>query len=161
MTRIEDSVIIEAPVDAVFGYVSDWRRWSDWFDGLSGVRPTSEVTRGSGARYRYSVRVMGFPAMVETEVRDFVEGRSWTGVGTGGLPHRTHWLFEAQDQSTRFTYTLEYRVPVPLLGAALDALVVRREWRGILRRSLSNVREHFLRSVPAPVAAGERASGEP
>ncbi len=158
MTKIEESVIVDAPVDAVFGYASDWRRWSDWFDGLSGVRPTSEMTRGSGARYSYSVRVMGLPAIVETEIYDFVEGRGWTGVGTRGLPHRTHWLFEAQGQSTRFTYTLEYRLPVPVLGAALDALVLKREWRGILRRSLSNVRGHFLRSAPPEVVGASHGT---
>ena len=148
MARIEDSVVVNAPVDAVFGYASDWRRWPDWFEGLSDVRSTSEMTRGTGARYAYRVRVMGVPASVETEIQEFVEGQGWTGVGTRGLPHRTHWRFEAQGQSTRFTYALEYRLPLSLLGAALDALFVNREWRGIVRKSLSNVQRHFSQAAP-------------
>ncbi len=148
MTKIEDTVVVDAPIDAVFSYAADWRRWPDWFDGLSDVRPTSEVPRGNGARYAYRVRVMGLSAAVETEIHDFLEGRGWTGVGTRGLPHRTHWRFEALGQSTRFTYALEYRVPVPVLGAVLDALVVKREWRGILRTSLLNLQRHFSRKPP-------------
>ena len=154
MTKIEDSVVIDAPVDAVFGYASDWRRWPDWFEGLSDVRSTSGVSRGTGARYAYRVRVLGVPVSVETELQDFVEGQGWTGVGTRGLPHRTHWRFEAQGQSTRFTYGLEYRLPPLLLGPMLDALFARREWRGILRRSLSNVQRHF-----SPEASRETARG--
>jgi len=143
MPWIEDSIVVDAPVDAVFGYASDWRRWPDWFEGVSDFRSTSEVTRGTGARYTYRARVMGVPVTVETEIREFVEGQGWTGVATRGLAHRTHWRFEAQGESTRFTYALEYRLPVPLLGAVLDALIVKREWRGIIRKSLANLRRHF------------------
>lgn len=146
MTKIEESVVIDAPVDAVFRYASDWRRWPDWFEGLSDVRSTSEVGRGTGARYTYRVRVLGLAATVETELQEFVEGRGWTGVGTRGLPHRTRWRFEARGESTKFTYELEYRLPPPLLGTVVDALFARREWKGVVRRSLSNLQKHFSRA---------------
>jgi len=154
MTKIEDSVVIDAPVDVVFGYASDWRRWPDWFEGISDVRSTSEVSRGTGARYAYRVRVLGLPASVETELHDFVEGQGWTGVGTRGLPHRTQWRFEAHGESTRFTYGLEYRLPPPLLGPVVDALFGEREWRGIIRRSLSNLQKHFSRAASREGAKG-------
>jgi uncharacterized membrane protein len=143
MTRVEDSVIVDAPVHAVFEYASDWRRWPDWFEGVSEFRPTSEVTRGTGARYAYRARLMGIQANVETEIREFVEDHGWTGIATRGLPHRTHWRFEAQGESTRFTYALEYQLPVPLLGAVVDTLFVKGQWGRIIGRSLSNLRRHF------------------
>jgi len=148
MTKIEDSIVIDAPAAEVFAYASDWRRWPEWFEGLSDVRLTSKVSRGTGARYAYRARVLGVSVGVETELQDFVEGRGWTGVGTRGMPHRTHWRFDAQGQSTKFTYGLEYRLPPPLLGAMLDALFARREWRGIIRRSLLNVQRHFSPEEP-------------
>jgi uncharacterized membrane protein len=148
MTKIEDSIIIDAPAAEVFAYASDWRRWPEWFEGLSDVRSTSGVSRGTGARYSYRARVLGVSVSVETELQDFVEGLGWTGAGTRGLPHRTHWRFEAQGQSTKFTYGLEYRLPPPLLGPMLDALFARREWRGIIRRSLLNVQRHFSLKEP-------------
>lgn len=108
MTKIEDSIVIDAPAAEVFAYASDWRRWPEWFEGLSDVRSTSGVSRG------------------------------WTGAGTRGLPHRTRWRFETQGQSMKFSYGLDYSLPPPLLGPMLDALFARREWRGIIRKSLSN-----------------------
>jgi hypothetical protein len=110
---------------------------------VSDFRVASEIPRGNGARYEYRTRVVGIPATVETEVQDFVEDRGWTGLATGGLRHRTRWLFEAQGESTRFTYGLEYELPVPVLGAALDALVVRRRWRRVIRESLANLQTYF------------------
>jgi len=160
MTRIEDSVILDVPVHAAFEYASDWRRWAEWFEGVSDFRPTSEVTRGTGARYAYRAWLMGVPASVETEVREFVEDQGWTGVATRGLPHRTHWRFEAQGASTRFTYALEYELPVPLLGAVLDALVMKRQWRRIIGRSLSNLRRHFTVTA-SPTARESRAEPQP
>jgi len=151
MTRLEDSVIVDAPVHAVFAYASDWRKWPEWFEGVSDFRPTSEVARGTGARYAYRARLMGIPASVETEVREFVEDQGWTGVATRGLPHRTMWRFEAQGESTRFTYGLEYQLPLPLLGCLVDGLVLKRQWRRIIGRSLSNLRRHFGRTASGQV----------
>lgn len=161
MTRIADSVVVDAPLEAVFAYASDWRQWPEWFVGVSDFRPTTAVTRGDGARYAYRASLMGIPATVETEVRGFAENRGWTGIATRGLPHRTHWRFEAKGDSTRFTYELEYHLPVPLLGALLDSLVLKRQWRRVVRRSLHNLRAHFdagkgLGSSPSP-ARGWRA----
>jgi len=155
MTRVENSVIVDAPVHTVFAYASDWRRWAEWFEGVSDFRPTTEVTRGAGARYAYRASVMGIPATVETEVREFVEDQGWTGIATRGLPHRTHWRFEAQGERTRFTYGLEYQLPVPLLGAVVDTLIVKGQWRRIIARSLSNLQRHFS-PTGSRVAGGGR-----
>ena len=144
MTRIESHVIIDAAVEEVFEFAADWRKWSDWFEGVSEFRATGEVTRGSGARYAYRARMLGIPAKVETEIHEFVENKGWTGVATRGLPHRTQWIFEPLSDTTKFTYVLEYKLPVPVVGALLDSLFVRREWRRIIDRSLQNLRTHFL-----------------
>ena len=68
MTRIERSIFIPAPVKNVFNYATDWRKWSEWFEGVSDFRPTTAVTKGSGARYGYKARIMGISAKVETEI---------------------------------------------------------------------------------------------
>ena len=143
MTHIEGSILISAPQQQVFAYASDWRTWSDWFQGVSDFRPLTEIQRGNGARYAYHARVFGFRASVETEITQFREDHGWTGVGRRGLPHTTHWLFESVGAGTRFTFAQEYHVPVPVLGSLLDAAFLRREWRRIIDASLANLRRHF------------------
>ncbi len=147
MTRIEHSVIISAPVDQVFGYAADFAKWTEWFEGVSDFKATTAITRGNGARYAYKARVMGLPAPVETEIHDYVHNRGWTGVATRGLAHRTHWTFEPMGDSTKFTYAMEYRLPIPVLGYLVDSLFARRQWERILERSLNNLRRHFLASA--------------
>jgi len=48
MTRIEKSIVINKPVDEVFLYVSDWEKWSDWFEGVSDFRPTAKKRKETG-----------------------------------------------------------------------------------------------------------------
>ena len=143
MTRVEASVDVDAPVADVFAFASDWRRWDDWWEGVSGFRPTTEVTRGNGTRYAYKAWVGGVILGLETEIRDFVDNEGWRGVVTKGPPHATQWLFEPKGNATRLTYVLEYSLPIPVLGPLLDSLLIMPGWRRRLEKSLGNLKAHF------------------
>lgn len=147
MTRIEHSITIEAPVEQVFAYAADYRTWNEWFEGVSDFKPTTAVTQGNGARYAYKARLLGVSASVETEVHDFVNNRGWTGLATRGIPHRTHWKFESIGSGTKFTYTLEYQLPIPLLGSVFDSMFMKPQWDKIIANSLHNLRQHFEMST--------------
>lgn len=143
MTRIEHSVEIDAPLEEVFDYASDWQRWPEWFEGVSEFTPVTDTAAGNGARYTYTAKLMGIPAAVETEIHDFIENAGWIGVGTKGLPHQTRWVFERYNGNTRFTYTLEYRLPLSIIGVVLDYVFVRRSWENIIEKSLRNLSMRF------------------
>ena len=143
MSRVELSVLVPASLPEVFAYASDWQRWSEWFEGVSGFQPTTEVTRGNGARYAYTVRLMGLRADVVTEITDFVENVGWTGIARKGMFHTTHWHFEACGEQTRFTYALEYQVTVPVLGGLIDSIILKPQWHRIIEASLGNLKRRF------------------
>jgi coenzyme Q-binding protein COQ10 len=145
MTRIERSIMIQAPVKDVFDYAADWRKWSEWFEGLLDFRPTTAIEQGNGARYAYKARMMGLSLKVETEIHDLVLNAGWTGVATKGMPHRTQWIFESIGDTTKFTYVLEYKLAVPLVGSLLDSLIMKPQWNRIISNSLKNLKGHFLR----------------
>ncbi len=143
MTRVRATVEIKAPLEAVWTFASDWRYWDDWWEGVSGFRPTTEVTRGNGTRYAYRAWIAGLTLNLETEIHDFVEKVGWCGVVTKGPPHRTQWVFEAKDGTTRLTYILEYSLPIPILGTLFDKLLMRPGWQRRLETSLGNLRRRF------------------
>lgn len=150
MTRVEDTIVVPAPIREVFQYASDWQTWEHWFDGVSRFRPTSEITRGDGASYSYTARVFGIPSSVETEIRDFVEDKGWKGTARKGMAHTTTWAFESIGERTRVTCALEFHVSAPVFGALLDSFL-RYRWRQILDASLKNLRHHFQSPVPLRV----------
>ena len=143
MKRIEASVEIDAPLEEVFAFASDWRRWDDWWEGVSGFRPATEITRGNGTRYAYKAWIGGMTFDLETEIHDFLENAGWRGIATKGPPHRTQWVFEAKGGGTRLTYILEYELPWPVLGPILDFSLVRPGWNRMLDRSLGNLKVRF------------------
>lgn len=145
MTRVEASVEIAAPVPEVFAYASNWRRWEEWWLGVSDIRPTTGPTRGNGTRYAYKAWIGGLKLGVETEIHDFVENVGGRGIVTKGTPHTTRWVFEPAGTGTGLTYILEYRIPVPLLGPLLDSLLMRPGWQRRLERSLANLKTRFGR----------------
>ena len=150
MIRVEHSVVIQAPVDQVFSYASDFTKWSDWYEGVSDVKITTVVSHGNGARYAYKVRVLTVSVVVETEIHDFVQNQGWTGISTKGMPHRTTWIFEPIGSTTRFTHAVEGHMPIPLLGSLCDFLFLRPQWTKIVRSSLSNLSQHFLTQPGRP-----------
>jgi len=143
MTRVEASVDVRAPLADVFAYASDWRKWEDWWEGVSDFKPTTELTRGNGTRYAYKAWIAGITLNLETEIHEFTENVGWTGVVIKGPPHRTQWVFEARGDVTRLTYILDYRLPIPVLGPLLDSLLMRPGWRRRLEKSLQNLRVFF------------------
>lgn len=143
MTHIEHTVTIEAPVEQVFSYAADYQKWSQWFEGVSDFTPTTDITQGNKSRYSYKARLLGVSAKVETEIHDFVPNRGWTGIATRGMPHKTFWKFEPDGANTKFTYALEYKLPVPLLGALLDFIFMKPQWNRIILNSLNNLKQHF------------------
>jgi len=150
MTRVEASVDINAPVAEVFAFASDWRRWEEWWEGVSRFKPTTELTRGNGTRYAYKAWVAGVTLNLETEIHDFAENVGWRGVAIKGPLHRTQWVFAAKGSTTRLTYILEYSLPVPVVGVLLDSLLMRRGWQRRLENSLENLRLHFEKQRIVP-----------
>ena len=150
MMRIEASVDIRAPLTEVFAYASDWRKWEDWWEGVSDFKPTTELMRGNGTRYAYKAWIAGFTLNLETEIHEFEDNVGWTGMVIKGPPHKTQWIFEKQGNYTRLTYILEYTLPVPVLGPLLDSLFMRPGWQRRLERSLQNLKIIFEKHEALP-----------
>ena len=150
MTRVEASVDIKAPLADVFAFASDWRKWEDWWEGVSDFKPTTELTRGNGTRYAYKAWIAGIMLNLEAEIHEFAENVGWKAVGTKGVPHRTQWIFEEHGDQTRLTYKLEYALPIPILGPLLDILLMRPGWQRRLEKSLENLKIHFEKRIDKP-----------
>jgi len=143
MPTLERSIVIKAPIHEVFEYAADWRRWPDWYDGFTDVSPTTEVERGNGAIYAYKMWVLGLRFKAQTEVHGFVEDNGWSGRRIRGVPHRTNYVFEDLTPHTRFTTSIYYSLPIPILGPVLCSLFFDKAWRRILENSLNNLKAHF------------------
>lgn len=140
MTEINRSVKINAPLDKVFEYSSDYRHWSEFFEGVSDVKPITETTRGNGTKFIYKVKVLGMSVPVGTEIHEFKENEGWRGKSFKGMEHSTQWIFKNSNGDTEFTYNLNYDFPWYFGGNMINKMFAQPEWVRIIENSLQNVK---------------------
>lgn len=140
MTEINRSVKINAPLNKVFDYTSDYRNWSEFFEGVSNVKPITATTRGNEAKFIYKVKVLGMKVTVGTELHEFKKNEGWRGKSFKGMEHRTQWIFKKANDHIEFTYILNYNYPWYFGGKVIDRMFAQPEWIKIIENSLQNVK---------------------
>jgi uncharacterized membrane protein len=143
MTKVEASVEINKPVRDVFAYASDWRHWEEWREGVSGLKPTTEIERGNDARYAYKALVAGMKFNLETEIHYFKENEGWQGIVNKGFPHKMQWQFEYKASKTNVTYIIEYSPPWFLIGPLLNFFIIKPNWQRMIEKTLNNLKIHL------------------
>jgi len=144
MAHIESNVRIKAPVEDVFQFVADWHNVEGFYDGVYDYDCVGDQECGDGARFCCKVKS---PVIGETaytlEMTDFLPNRGWTMQSVQGPEFVERWWFHAEPgwpRSMRITYDLQYKVPVPVIGGAIDALFVKPHWEGRVEKTLKNIR---------------------
>jgi carbon monoxide dehydrogenase subunit G len=139
--RLEQSISISAPRQAVWDYLTDQRNYLEFLDGLTRWDPQNSDRIELGARFRMLLRVGS------AEVGGLIEIVEWDPPGdfawssVTGVDQRARWrLRELSPGSTRVTFRFHYGVAGSgLIGLVADR-VAARPLRRRFRRSLENVR---------------------
>jgi len=79
-------------------------------------------------------------SVLEMEVSDFVENEGWIATSTKGPKTRGEWRFAAVNGGTRFTYVLDYQMPMPIVGGILDTLLIKGNWVRFINKSVQNLK---------------------
>ena len=140
MTEIKRTIKIEAPVSKVFEYASDYKKWPEFFEGVSDFKPITKITRGNGTKYVYKAKALGMKVTVGTEVQHFKENEGWIGKSFKGLEHQTQWIFKKSNGNTEFTFIQRYKLPFFLGGKFIDKIFAEPAWIKIIEHSLQNLK---------------------
>ncbi len=140
MAEINRSIKINAALNKVFEYTSNYRNWSEFFEGVSDVKPITETTCGNGTKFIYKVKVLGMSVTVGTEIHEFKEDEGWRGKSFKGMEHSTQWIFKKANDHIEFTYILNYDFPWYFGGKIIDKMFATTQWIKIIENSLQNVK---------------------
>ena len=128
MAKVEQSIIINAPVEKVFAYITDPANEMEWLPGNTDVR---DITgQGVGQRWGYTYKMMGLPFKGEDEVLEYTPNQRYVTKSKGGVVSTWTWTFKPEDGGTRLNVVVEYTIPVPVLGKVGERLAlgqVKRE----------------------------------
>ena len=141
MTEIKKSILINASVSKVFEFASNYRKWPEFFVGISDIRPITDVTNDNGARFLYKAQLMGLKMTVGTEFQQFKRNEGWIGQSFKGLDGQTQWIFiEKEEGKTEFTYIQRYTLPFFMGGDFVDKKFIIPQWIKIIDISLQNLK---------------------
>jgi hypothetical protein len=137
--RVQASRDLAASPERIWSSIERWEEQSRWIRDAVWVRVLTPERAGVGARIEVLNRVLHVPLFTEQ-----LEVVRWDPPRTMVMAHRSFirgtgtWSLEPVDGSTRFTWTEELSLPIPVLGE-LALLVYRPFLRRIMRRSLASL----------------------
>ena len=100
----------------------------------------TENTTGNGARFSYKVKDLGLETSYETEMFDHIENEGFKLRSVMGPKVGEQYFFETIEGGTRITYTMDYAVPLPIIGGLLDTLIFKSLWIKRVQRSMQNLK---------------------
>jgi len=124
MAELERAAIVNAPIEKIFRYINEPRNWLEFWPSLMEMKDVQSLPNG-GYRARWVYKMAGMRFKGEGEYID-VAPNHWLVIKTkGGIGSTITWTFRSAGNKTRVTLTIEYKVPIPLLGKLAEAIVVK------------------------------------
>lgn len=155
MASVTESTDIDVPREALWAFVNDFDRMTDWVTFADELTYLSDGDVGVGTVYREYGGVGPMASESEWEITVFEPPARQVHVGDLGImqPELTM-RFEERDGGTRFTQQLSFRALPAFrpLGWLLEQLFIKRTMRSGLRgtqRNLKRLAETELTEVEA------------
>ncbi|HEX7738921.1 MAG TPA: SRPBCC family protein [Marmoricola sp.] len=142
---VEQSVVIEAPVSAVFAYVDDFSTTKDWMYGLHEIEPLGEPLRGVGATYD-GVMKLGVSLRSRIRCTGWEQDRLIEISSIKGIRNTQRWTFaDLGGDRTRVDAWISYTLPGGPAGRAIEAAV--KPFIGIAIKHTSETLVHNVEAL--------------
>ncbi|MBU1878413.1 MAG: SRPBCC family protein [Chloroflexi bacterium] len=128
MSRIEKTITINAPVEQVFGYISDPANLPEIWPSMEEVQDVLWLPTG-GTSFQWVYKMAGMRFEGASETTEYIPNQRIVTQSTTGIANTFTWTYQSEDGGTRVTLEVAYTVPVPLLGKLAAALIVRQNER--------------------------------
>lgn len=127
MAKVNKSIQINVPVEKVFDYLADQKNQPDWIPSMVEVWDTGEPAVGSSFKWKY--KMAGVLLEGETEVTELVQNKRFRTVSKGAVSSDWLFLLESGNGGTELELTIDYTIPVPVLGKVAEKIMLKRNER--------------------------------
>ena len=130
MAKYETSIQIDAPVQKVFAFLNNPVNLPEIWPSFIEVRDVTRLSNG-GTSFRYVYKMAGMRLKGTSEDVECVPNERTVNKSKGGIEATQVWTYQPEKGGTKFTWGLEYSVPVPLLGKLAEAVILKMNEREI------------------------------
>jgi uncharacterized membrane protein len=141
MPLVEQSIDIQAPVEAVFGMVANHpERQAEWWPPIELQERVTPPPTAVGSVSRYVYNMMGVKIKGEHEVMGIAENQYLKVKTISGIDSTFEFLFQSKGDATILTIRVDYKLPGSVLGQLLNKLVIEQKNEADLRDGLANLK---------------------
>ncbi|MFH1381419.1 MAG: SRPBCC family protein [Chloroflexota bacterium] len=140
MAKITRNILIKAPVEKVYEYLSEPKNMLEWHPSVIAIRNISG--RGENQQWSWDYKLMGLIFKGRVQVTRSVTNTERTIKTTGGLKSTRTWRFAREAGGTRLDYELEYKIPTPVVGKVGEFIALQRSER-VVDMAMANIKERM------------------
>jgi uncharacterized protein YndB with AHSA1/START domain len=126
---MEDSIVINRPVEEVFAYLTDTTNWSRWNEAVGNVVQTPPGAMGLGTTLRGASEVMGRTMQWSGQILEYEPNNKVVQkMHVGPAEIQASWIFQPVEGGTRLTMRSEGETggPFSIAGPLIDRLVKKQ-----------------------------------
>lgn len=127
MAKVARTVTIKAPVDKVFSYISNPKNEMEFIPSITDIRDVQGQKVGD--KYGWTYKMMGVSLKGDSEIIECKADELYVTRSTGGIISTWTWTFKPEGDSTVLGVTVDYNIPVPVLGKVGERMVLRQTER--------------------------------
>ena len=124
MAKVEKTITINAPVEKVFGYVSEPTNLPEIWPSLVEVKDVHRLPNG-GTSNQWVYKMAGMRLEGTSEDIEYVVNQRFVARTKGGAESTQTWICQPEAGGTKVTFGVEYTVPIPVLGKLAEAVIVK------------------------------------
>jgi carbon monoxide dehydrogenase subunit G len=140
MAKIERTIVINAPIEEVFKYLTDPMHQLDTISNLTEVKNIKG--QGVGQQWSWAYKLTGMSFKGESIVTEYEPNKRYVTQSKGGIKSTWTYTFEPSGTGTRLSLVLEYTIPVPVVGKVGERLVLRQNEREA-DLAMANIRDRI------------------
>lgn len=131
---------IRAPVEAVFEYICDLRRWPTWFTCVVSAQQPQDRALALGEEIHVCMHAGRRRWQEDLEITRFIKNAFLSLEALYSAARRIDFRFERRGKVTRVACSIGYLVSGGMFPGAFDALVARRRVEKGIRESLVHLK---------------------
>lgn len=129
MPRVERNITINAPVNKVFDYIADPKLTPEWLPGMVEVKDIKQTEKGVGSTHNWVYKMSGMSFEGKNITDEFTPNKKIVIRSEGRIKTLWNWNFEPHNNGTKIDLSVEYTIPMPVLGKIAEAMVLKQNER--------------------------------
>ena len=128
MAKVKKSIVIDAPVEKVFGYVDRPANLPEFWSSFVEARDIERLPNG-GTRFGWVYKMSGVRFEGTTQTTEYVANERLVTENKGGVSSTITWTFHPEYGGTKVIFEADYTVNLPVLRKLAESFLVKQNER--------------------------------